>query len=165
MSKMKTVLSAGLLILSACLAVNLAHADTPAPPSLVTAHAVRLHPGDDLRKSLVAFAKARNLQAAFVMTVVGSVREARLRMADQHDATAIKGPLEIVSLTGTLDGEACHLHASLSDSTGRTYGGHLVEGCPVYTTAEVVLGEADALRFTREVDPQTTFPELVIRPR
>ena len=161
MSKMNVVLSVALLVLVA----HLAHAGPLAPPSPVTAHAVRLHPGDDLRKSLMAFAKSRGLQAGFVMTVVGSVREARLRMADQHDATAIKGPLEIVSLTGTLDGEACHLHASLSDGTGRTYGGHLVEGCPIYTTAEVVLGEADALRFTREVDPRTTFPELVIRSR
>ena len=43
--------------------------------------------------------------------------------------------------------------------------GHLVEGCPIYTTAEIIIGEAQALRFTREPDEQIGYKELKIHPR
>lgn len=174
MRTFKALLSAVLLVLAAPLAhadptppptTPSAQADATVPPSPVTVYGVRLRPGDDLRPSLMAFAKARGLQAAFVITTVGSVREARLRLANQQSATVFGGPLEIVSLVGTLNGDGAHLHATVSDASGRVYGGHLMDGCPVYTTAEVVLGEASALRFRRALDPATTFPELHIEPR
>lgn len=135
------------------------------PASPVRVHVVRLRPGDDLRGALQAFAKARQLRAAFVITCVGSLREARLRLANHGDGTAVAGPLEIVSLVGTLSADGCHLHASVSNGEGRTSGGHLLEGCPVYTTAEVVIGEAEALRFERRTDSATSFPELEVKRR
>lgn len=156
---------AGLALLVVLCALAVHAAPEFAPPSKSTVLATRLHPGDDLRPSLMAFARSHRLQAAFIVTVVGSVREAHLRLADKADATLVKGPLEIVSLVGTLSADSCHLHMSVADGTGRTVGGHLVDGCPIYTTAEVVLGEALDLRFTREVDAQTTFKELRVLPR
>jgi predicted DNA-binding protein with PD1-like motif len=51
----------------------------------------------------------------------------------------------------------------VSDSTGRTIGGHLLDGCRVYTTAEIVLGELPALAFTREIDPTFGYRELAVR--
>lgn len=56
-----------------------------------------------------------------------------------------------------------HLHISISDSTGKTIGGHLVEGCQIYTTAEIVIGEARGLIFSREKDAETGYQELRIR--
>lgn len=53
---------------------------------------------------------------------------------------------------------------SVSDAQGRTFGGHLVDGSSVYTTAEIVLVELDDLRFRRIVDPVTTYKELAIEP-
>ena len=41
---------------------------------------------------------------------------------------------------------------AVADSTGRTIGGHLLDGCRVYTTAEIVLGELPQLEFRREAD-------------
>lgn len=35
----------------------------------------------------------------------------------------------------------------------------------VFTTAEVVVGEAVDLQFTREMDDKTGFPELVVQTR
>ena len=35
----------------------------------------------------------------------------------------------------------------LADNTGKILGGHLVEGCLVYTTVEIVVGEARGLIF------------------
>ena len=47
----------------------------------------------------------------------------------------------------------------------RAVGGHLLAGCRVYTTAEVVLGEARDLVFTRAVDGTTPWRELQIARR
>ncbi len=127
--------------------------------------ALRLKPGEDLRRQIEALVKEKKIQAGFVMTTVGSLREASIRLADQPSATKFEGKYEIVSLVGTLSKSGVHLHISISDSSGRTIGGHLVEGCLIYTTAEIVIGEADELTFNREADAQTTYQELTIRKR
>ena len=139
-------------------------ADGPASGRLKT-YALRLKPGQDLRRELESFAKAQGLQAGVVLTAVGSLSKAALRLADQPDATEFEGKFEIVSLVGTLSPDGVHLHVSLSDKTGRTIGGHLVEGCVIYTTAELVVGEIEGVQFTREQDAQTGYKELRVRRR
>src|SRR5258708_7745722 len=114
--------------------------------------ALRLKPGQDLRKQLEAFVKAKRIRAGFVITTVGSLRQASLRLADQPAATNFPGKFEIVSLVGTFGQDGVHLHLSISDSSGKTLGGHLVEGCLIYTTAEIVIGDAEGLNFSREPD-------------
>jgi predicted DNA-binding protein with PD1-like motif len=128
-------------------------------------YGLRLHPGQDLKHELDAFAKANHLQAGFVITCVGSLRKIALRPANQKEPLLREAKFEIVSLTGTFSPDGSHLHISLSDSTGTTIGGHLLAGNEIYTTAEIVLGEADQLQFSRETDPETTFKELKIRNR
>lgn len=125
--------------------------------------ALRLKPGQDLRTELEKFAKEKNIRAGFMMTAVGSLKKAALRLADQSDASSFDGKFEIVSLVGTLSPDGVHLHISLSDSTGKTIGGHLVAGCEIYTTAEIIIGEATGIIFTREKDPTTGYQELKIR--
>ena len=128
----------------------------------IRGHALRLKPGDDLRNEIVKFAAARHLRAAYAATCAGSLKVAAIRFADQNTPTIVEGPLEIVSLTGTISPDGPHLHLSVSDATGRTIGGHLAEGSIVYTTAEIVIGELEGARFRREVDPATTYKELVV---
>jgi predicted DNA-binding protein with PD1-like motif len=126
-------------------------------------YALRLRPGQDLRVELERFAKAKGLRAGLILTAVGSLRKASLRLANQSDATSYDDKFEIVSLVGTLSPDGAHLHLSVSDGAGKTIGGHLVEGCTIYTTAEIVIGELKGLRFTREQDAQTGYKELRIR--
>lgn len=128
-------------------------------------YALRLRPGQDLRQELERFTKERGIKAGFVITTVGSLRKASLRLADRSEPTGFEGKFEIVSLVGTLTQDGVHLHASISDGEGRTVGGHLVEGCLVYTTAEIVIGEAKGMEFRRETDAATGYKELTIRPR
>ena len=71
---------------------------------------------------------------------------------------------EVVSLVGTVSPDGLHLHASLGDEQGGVSGGHLVQAI-VHTTAEVVVGEASALAFSRVMDPETGFKELVVTGR
>uniref|UniRef100_A0A3P9JXW4 PPC domain-containing protein n=1 Tax=Oryzias latipes TaxID=8090 RepID=A0A3P9JXW4_ORYLA len=132
-------------------------------------YAVRFSPGQEILGSLQAFVEERRLQAPFIMTCVGSVTKATLRLANAsatntNEVIHLTGHYEIVSLVGTLNRDA-HLHISLSDAEGKTIGGHVLGDLEVFTTAEVVIGEAADLLFIREMDDQTGFPELVVRPR
>lgn len=125
-------------------------------------YALRLHPGQDPQLELVRFAQDHSLQAGFILTCVGSLRRAALRLANQPNTTFYQGKFEIVSLVGTLSPDGPHLHISLSDSHGNTIGGHLQDGSEIYTTAEIVIGELENLRFQRPVDPETGYDELMV---
>ncbi|MFC6222853.1 PPC domain-containing DNA-binding protein [Hymenobacter artigasi] len=144
-------------------------AQTPAPvpvaqSSALKTYALRLRPGDDLRQQLTAFAQQNHILAGTMITCVGSLTVATLRLANQEGPTVYKGHFEIVSLVGTLSTNGSHIHLAVSDSTGRTIGGHLLDGCRVYTTAEIVLGELPQLEFRREKDDTFGYQELVVRP-
>jgi uncharacterized protein len=128
-------------------------------------YALRLRPQQDLKQALEAFQREHALQASFVLTCVGSLRQAALRFANQPGTTLLEGKFEIVSLAGTFSPDGPHLHISISDHTGQTIGGHLQEGSLIFTTAEIVLGELEELSFGRPVDPETGYDELSIQPR
>jgi predicted DNA-binding protein with PD1-like motif len=126
--------------------------------------AIRLLPGDDLKTSISGRLKNRHVSAATIITCVGSLQRAHLRQAGQNEGTWLEGPLEIVSLVGTLGADGSHLHISLSNGQGATTGGHLLEGSRIFTTAEVVIGLLPQVSFLRSVDPRTGFKELQISP-
>ena len=154
------------LLWFSCAFTALAQINQPAPRSTrQTVYVLRLKPGQDLRAELARFAQAQRLRAAYVITCVGSLNHASLRLANQPDYQRFAGKLEIVSLVGTLAADGMHLHLSASDITGKTIGGHLGEGCEIYTTAEIVIGEAIGLHFTREKDATYGYDELAVKPR
>ncbi|WP_421657431.1 PPC domain-containing DNA-binding protein [Leptothermofonsia sp. ETS-13] len=127
--------------------------------------ALRLKPGMDLKASLWEFIQANGIQAGFILTTVGSLKRVSLRLAGQSDSQIFEGKFEIVSLVGTLSQDGLHLHISISDSEGKTIGGHLTNGSIINTTAEIVIGESHYYRFTRTVDEQTGYKELQIEQR
>ncbi len=130
----------------------------------VESYALRLRPGMDIKKELTQFVVSHHLQAASVSSCVGSLRELTIRPANQKELLHLRGHYEIVSLTGTFadEGQHNHLHISVSDSTGNTIGGHLVDGSLIYTTAEIVLLNSKDMNFTRVVDPETRYYELEV---
>ncbi len=132
-------------------------------------HAFRLPPRTDLKAELERFTRDNGLRAGCMLTCVGSLSHARLRMpaaaGDAEVFRAFAEPMEIVSLTGTLGPDGLHLHISLSRSDGACIGGHLVHGCIVNTTAEVVIGELRDFEFRRSPDPATGYAELSVLPR
>ena len=69
-----------------------------------------------------------------------------------------------MALSGTVSTHGCHLHLAISDGKGDMKGGHLLEGCTVYTTAEIIIGATTELTFTREIDETTGWKELQIQP-
>ena len=126
---------------------------------------LRLQPGADLRRVLEAWIAEQEEQAGCVLSAVGSLSVAQLRLAGATEATAIRGDLEILSLSGTLSPDGLHLHIAISDSQGAVIGGHLCAGSLVRTTAELVIGLLPQWRFSRELDPATGYPELRISPQ
>jgi predicted DNA-binding protein with PD1-like motif len=129
--------------------------------------ATRLKEGQDLKISIEKLVAALNLSAATVISGVGSLTAAKLRMAgaeiNKQEVRSLDGPFEIVSLTGNLGPNRTHLHVSLSDKTGKVVGGHVKEGCVVHTTVELVLAVEDILIFGSVPDPDTGFDELSIQ--
>lgn len=129
------------------------------------AHAFRLTGGADLRESLEATVRSSGIRAGCVLTCVGSLSRAVLRMPGAADFIELERDFEIVSMEGTLSPDGCHVHAAISDHSGAVLGGHLVSGCIVRTTAEIILVEMETLDFAREHDAATGFAELIVRPR
>lgn len=126
---------------------------------------VRLAPGDDLRRSLEDIVRAQAEPCgAFVISGIGSLGDARRRFADEAIEVLVPGPLEIVSIAGSITPDGAHLHMTVSDKGGRVTGGHVGYGNLVRTTVEALLVLLPAWSLTREFDPATGFNELVIRP-
>lgn len=126
-------------------------------------HCFRLRRGDDLLEKLEEFAREHHIPAAAVVSGVGCVSKARVRDASGVTVRTLDEPLEIVSLMGTLSEKRTHLHISLSREDLTALGGHLMAGCIVNTTAEIVVLELPGVRFDTEFDPETGHDELVIR--
>ena len=104
-------------------------------------------------------------QAGCLISGIGSLSVARLRLAGRQEITTLTGDLEILSLAGTLSPDGAHLHIAVADNAGAVIGGHLCAGSLVRRTAELVVGLLPEWRFSRELDPATGWAELRISPR
>ena len=127
--------------------------------------AFRLKPNQDLKESLKNFVVEQDIKAGFVLTAIGSLKQATLRFANQNISTELTDKFEIISLNGTLATEGIHLHIAIADQLGKTLGGHLDNGCIIYTTAEIVIGTSNEFNFIRTIDQQTGYKELEIVPK
>lgn len=123
----------------------------------------RLKPGTDLKEELVKFTQKNQVKAGVLLSIVGSLKETSLRVADGKTVKKWSKPLEIVSGTGTLSINGCHIHISASDEDGMTVGGHLKEGCVINTTTEVVILVFDDVEYQRLPDDSTGYDELTVK--
>lgn len=125
----------------------------------------RLHRGDDLLASIEAIAKEHRLKAAVVLSAVGCVSRARVRDAGGVNCRNISEDCEIVSLTGTVGEVRTHLHIALSREDLTTLGGHLMPGCIINTTCELVLLELPDWQYGKVQDSQTGYDEIEFQQR
>ena len=125
--------------------------------------AMRLERSVDVRLALESLAKERKISAGVILGAVGSLSQTCLRFAGRDDPTILTGKHEILTLSGMLSESGAHLHMSVSNSEGQCIGGHVVQGCIVYTTLELVIGLMPGMSFRRELDTQTGFPELFVQ--
>jgi predicted DNA-binding protein with PD1-like motif len=122
----------------------------------------RLTPGQDLFDSIESFVLQNQIEAGCVLSGVGSLTQAVLRLANREVYNEYAGYFEIVSITGTVSIHGSHLHISISDGDGVTIGGHLVPGCKIYTTAEIVIATFSDVVYKRELAEDSGYAELIV---
>lgn len=132
---------------------------------MITPIAVRLVKGDDLKASLQRLVNEHHIQAGSIASCVGCFSQFSIRLAGATETLQLSEPLEIVSVMGTLTPEHQHVHLCVAKQNGEVIGGHLMEGCLIDTTAELIIHSYQNLTFGREFDQQTGFTELTIRHR
>lgn len=125
-------------------------------------YAFRLKPQDDLMLALGQWVSHQDIQAGCVLTAVGTLEQAGLKFAGRSVPRLLKRKFTIVSLVGTVSVQGVHLNLSVADSNGTVIGGQVAEGCLVYTTVEMVVGELSQYGFRREFDRHTGYLELKI---
>ena len=121
----------------------------------------RLRRGDDLLRSIEKIAQEEQLELAVILSAVGCVSRGRVRDASGVTVRDIDEDCEIVSATGTVSRKRCHIHVSFSKEDLSTVGGHLMEGCIINTTCELVLGVVDGWHCGVEQDEETGYDEIV----
>jgi hypothetical protein len=126
-------------------------------------YVIRLKPQEDLKRSILTFARERQIKAAIILTCVGSLQQLHIRFANQKSGTRRDGYFEILHCGGTLSDSYCHLHLAVADETGTTFGGHLLDECLVYTTAEIAIAELSQVEFLRIEDSTYGYRELVVK--
>jgi len=122
----------------------------------------RLERGSDLLASIRAAAEESGVRAGLI-TCIGGLSRARLGFytgSGRYEALEIEGPLELVACVGNIalgpGGELIvHAHVCVADREGHAYGGHLLEGCPVEPTAELIIIELSGAELRRELDEET----------
>ncbi|ENM3739045.1 DNA-binding protein [Vibrio cholerae] len=124
--------------------------------------ALRLTRGMDLKQQIVQLVQQHRIHAGSIASCVGCLSTLNIRLADSVSTLQVSAPFEILSLSGTLTYQHCHLHIAVADAQGRVWGGHLLEGNLINTTAELMIHHYPQHHFTREFDPNTGYSELVV---
>ena len=130
-----------------------------AKTSSMVCHVFRLLPDQDLYNELLSYIEFHKIQAACIITCVGSLKKINIRLANTEACLTLEEKFEIVSLVGNISPEREHLHIGLSDGTGKSFGGHLKDGNIIYTTAEIVLGVFPELKFSKEYCQKSGWEE------
>ena len=129
---------------------------------MLQTHAIRLKPGQDLKKEIEKFVLAKNIQAGWILTALGSLTNYHIRFANQATGTTSSGHFEILSLAGIVSIHGLHIHIAIANNEGKVLGGHLLNDNIIYTTAEIIIQQSDEHVFLREKDASTSFKELVV---
>ena len=122
----------------------------------------RLKSVQDLFDSIESVVREKQIEAGCVLSGIGSLTHFTVRLADHDTPTEYEGHFEIVSLAGLVSIHGSHLHISVSDEEGKTIGGHLVSGCKIYTTAEIVLAKFSNVIYKREFAQDSGYDELAV---
>jgi len=118
----------------------------------------RIFEDEDLLEGIKERAKESKVKAGLLF-LIGSLKEACLGFYEEgeYKRVEVKKPLEIASCMGNIsvkeNGElVIHAHMVVSDKSGNAYGGHLLKGCKVAATAELMLIEALEVDLKRKFE-------------
>lgn len=129
----------------------------------------RLSRGCDLLEELTKVSTERGVNLGRI-EAIGAVQKARIGFYNQesrlYQFNSFDHPLEIVKLIGNVslkDGNPfVHAHITLSDESGKCYGGHLAPGTVVFA-CEFLLEALDGPAYNRCFDEETGLPLWTIK--
>ncbi|MHA1480244.1 MAG: PPC domain-containing DNA-binding protein [Candidatus Thorarchaeota archaeon] len=118
--------------------------------------------GEDILKTIQEIASENKISAG-QLSLIGAISKATLgyfdRQSKQYRSFSIDEDLEVVSCMGNIaiaeNGDyIVHAHMIVADEKGKCYGGHLMEGCEVSVTIELVINVFDG-KLLRAIDTDT----------
>ena len=124
----------------------------------------RLRYGADLLEEITEICRKQGIRLGRV-EALGAVKRACLGFYDQQKREyrlfTLDQSLEMTNLTGNIslkDGHPIvHAHITLSDDTGKAYGGHLAHGTIVFA-CELMIQAFTSQVFERGIDQETGLP-------
>ena len=123
----------------------------------------RLSEDEDLADGIKKKVEESGVKAGAIF-VIGALKQmvAGCLKDGEYKLISIEGPLEIASCIGNIavdeKGEvAIHAHLVASNEKGGAFGGHLMQGCRVGVTAELVIIEAVGVKLKRVTNEKTRF--------
>jgi len=120
----------------------------------------RLLENEDLLDSITKVADKTSIQTGFFF-LIGTLKKAKVGFFrdGRYETIKMNQPLEIVSCLGNISVKEnkifAHAHISVSDEKGRVFGGHVMPGCVIGATGELILIEAVGIKLLRRMDENT----------
>jgi predicted DNA-binding protein with PD1-like motif len=111
----------------------------------------RMSPGEDVLETLESLVTRYDVRAG-CFSLIGAIASATLGYFDvnakMYRVLTLKQDLEVTSCTGNIsrleDGTpVIHAHMVVANEKGESFSGHLMKGCRVSVTIEVVLNVLD----------------------
>jgi len=121
---------------------------------------VRLSENEDLLEAITLRAKNSKITTGFFI-LIGVLKKAVVGFYSQgkYQNIEIDGPLEILSCTGNVSLKEqepfVHAHISVANEKGEAFGGHVLPGCIVSVTGELILIDAPDVKLQRKLDKGT----------
>ena len=122
----------------------------------------RMEPGEDILETLESLVLKNNIGAGHLM-LIGAISGATLGYFDletqEYKIFTVDEDLEVTSCIGNIassqDGTpVVHAHLVAADEKGTSYSGHLMKGCKVSVTIEVIITVLEG-NLKRAVDDKT----------
>jgi predicted DNA-binding protein with PD1-like motif len=133
-----------------------AHAEVFEGGQVQEIYRVRLDRGELLLESVLDVIQKYNIQDGAVLTAAGTLQECTFHAVKSIAAKAEeqfitkKGPIEILSLNGIIAAGEPHLHMTLGNPSGSTFGGHIEKGCKVLYRAELTIAKFSGTALARK---------------
>ncbi|MHA1907958.1 MAG: PPC domain-containing DNA-binding protein [Candidatus Thorarchaeota archaeon] len=130
----------------------------------------RMEPGEDILETLETLVVEHDVRAGH-LSLIGAVSKATLgyfdRKSNEYKSFILDEDLEVTSCIGNIarlenGSPVVHAHIAVADEEGKTFSGHLMKGCEVSVTIEVVLTILDG-ELTRGKDPTTGLNLLQLK--
>ncbi len=120
----------------------------------------RFFEDEELLETISTIALKHDINSGFFF-LIGTLKRAVLGFYKdgEYVPKEVHGPLEIASCTGNIStrenhGLVVHGHIVVTDINCRAFGGHMLDGCHVDATVELVLVEAESGSLKRQFDPE-----------